>query len=120
MRIKQNIISIFLFLAIGSINVKAQTTTNVSQDKAYELHENRLFAEVPEMYEELLKTDYKNAYLLGMCGSSYFALEKYEKAKEKYSLAILYMSPDDKKRKHCSRWDDRRQKLVEKAMKACE
>ena len=99
MRIKLSIISIFLLLVIGSIAVKAQTITNASQDKAYELHENKKFAEAAEMYEELLKTDYKNAYLLGMCGSSYFAQEKYEKAKEKYSLAILYTSPDDKKNK---------------------
>jgi len=99
MHVKLNIIFIFILLVIGNIPVKAQTNASISQDNAYELQENKKFAEAARMYEELLKTDYKNTYLLGMCGSSYFAMEKYEKAKEKYSLAILYTSPDNKKSK---------------------
>ena len=79
MRINLNIISIFLLLAIGSIVVKAQTTTNASQDKAYELHENKKFAEAAEMYEELLKRTTKTL-TCSACAVLHISLRKNMKS----------------------------------------
>ncbi|WP_087137800.1 tetratricopeptide repeat protein [Elizabethkingia meningoseptica] len=98
MKLQPNIKYIFLMLfSLGSFWGTAQSTTSEQQDEAYHLYENKKYADAVKIYETLLKTDYKNTYLLCMCGTSYFNLGKYEKAKEKYSLAILYCPPDDKK-----------------------
>ncbi|WP_086983804.1 hypothetical protein [Elizabethkingia anophelis] len=126
MNIKLKISYIFFFLVIGNLLVNGQSTASAKEDEAYRLHENKEYTKAAEIYEELLKTDYKNTYLLSMCGSSYFAQKKYEKAKEKYSLAILYSSPDDKKNKAlyysnlsaCYSNLDNNEKAYENAMRA--
>lgn len=100
MSIKLKISYIFFFLVIGNLLVNGQSTASTKEDEAYRLHENKEYTKAAEIYEELLKTDYKNTYLLSMCGSSYFAQKKYEKAKEKYSWLYYILHLMIRKIKH--------------------
>lgn len=81
-------LSISLVLAIASW---AQAgNTDALESKIKEANEAKQYATVSRLCEQLLRSNPKNTYWLTIAGNAYFAQEKYAKAKEMYSLAVLY------------------------------
>ncbi len=68
----------------------------VSSEKADQLYLENKYADALKIYESILKTDYRNSYVLSMAGLCYNKLNNYPKAKEKLRLATLYINPEDK------------------------
>jgi tetratricopeptide (TPR) repeat protein len=85
-------------LMLLSIATTAQTRQiSDTQDMADSLYYASEYAAALTKYERLLQTDSRNSYLLCQAGLCLYEQENFQKAKEKFRLAALYCSPDNKK-----------------------
>lgn len=75
--------------------LQAQESIDEKEEVASAYLDNGNFEEAAKRYEELLKMDHNNAYLLSQCGLCYFYLDSFEKCKEKFRLAVLYGDVND-------------------------
>jgi len=81
-----------------SIVTNAQTRQiSDTQDVADSLYYASEYTAALTKYEKLLQSDSKNSYLLCQAGLCLYEQENFQKAKQKFRLAALYCSPDNKK-----------------------
>ena len=86
---------VLLSFFCGSTLPAQKIKTDALEAKIEAATESKDYFTVAKLCEQILKIKPRNTYWLTRAGTAYFNLTNYPKAKEKYSLAVLYSDKKD-------------------------